>query len=252
MIGFRINFKLPFLEQLNFFKQKGIKLSSESWRDVWQQAHSRAFTVARVLAMDVLVDLKAAITEAIETGITLAQFKKTVKETLEAKGWLAQKGEAAQVIMPDGSTRKRLTGHRLDTIYRQNLNTSYQVGRYKQMADVKALRPFWQYMTADDVAVRDEHAALHGKVYHADHPIWDTYYPPNDFNCRCYVKTLSVRQLKQRGLKEETKGVKDKPAEGWRYNVGKSGLDAWRPDAAEYPEELKQIVRSTERGSEVL
>lgn len=176
-----IRFDLPFEEQIKFFESKGYALSSQSWRDMWQAAHARAFTVARVTAMDVLVDIREELDSAMKAGTTLRQFKAELKDTLERKGWLAPKGERAEIKLPDGTVRKRLTGWRLDTIYRVNLGTSYQVGRYKQMQEVKAQRPFWQYVTAGDLSVRDEHAQHNGKVRHADHPFWDTWYPPNGF-----------------------------------------------------------------------
>jgi len=233
-------FDIPFEEQLDFFRRKGFKISPTSWRNVWKQAHGRAFTVARVTAMDVLVDIREALDMAKETGLTLKQFKADLIPLLEQKGWMTPEGEKAIEIMPDGSERKRLTGWRLRTIYQTNLSASYHVGRYKQMEAVKKARPFWQYRSQQDPSVRDEHAALDGKVYNADHPFWDTWYPPNGWNCRCYVKTLSKRQMESRGLTEETRGVKQKPDEGWDYNVGKAGLDAWNPDLNKYPKVLKE------------
>ena len=238
-------FDIPFEEQMAFFRQKGYTLSPNTWRDVWQQAHARAFTVARVTKMDVLADIRGAVDRAMEEGATLREFKKGIKGILERKGWLAPKGEKAQVKLPDGTVRKRLTGWRLDTIYRANLGTSYQVGRYKQMTDPDVLkaRPFWQYMTAGDPAVRDDHDAQNGKVYSAEHPFWDTWYPPNGFRCRCYVKTLSERQMESRGLKEQKHGVEEKPDEGWRYNPGKAGLDTWKPELAGYDAKAREIVQ---------
>lgn len=241
-----IRFDLPFEEQLEYFRSKGLVISANSWRDVWQAAQARAFTVARITAMDVLIDIREALDEAMEAGITLRDFKKEITETLEQKGWLAPKDERATVKLPDGTIRKRLTGWRLDTVYRNNLGTSYQAGRYEQMMAVKEQRPFWQYMTVGDPSVRDEHAAQHGVVRQADHPFWNTWYPPNGFNCRCYVKTLSGRQMEQRGLKEEKRGTREKPDEGWRYNPGKTGLDAWKPDLSGYPKDLIDIAEKAD------
>ncbi|CAH8721330.1 hypothetical protein HTL2_006310 [Paenibacillus melissococcoides] len=45
---------------------------------------------------------------------------------------------------------------------------------------------------------------MHGRVFRADDPIWNTWYPPNGFRCRCTVRTLSERQVRERGLKVET------------------------------------------------
>jgi SPP1 gp7 family putative phage head morphogenesis protein len=226
-------FDKPFDEQMEYFRQKGYIFSPDSWRDVWQQAHSRAFTVAQVTTIDVLMDIRSAIDNAVETGITMKQFKQSLKDILIARGWYAPKDEKATIGMPDGTVRKRLTGWRLDNIFQTNLGAAYQVGRYKQMKEVGGSRPYWQYRSQDDPAVRPAHRDHDGKVFHMDHPFWDRWYPPNGFRCRCYVKSLSKRQLDQRGLVPESRDVDTDPDEGWDYNVGKSGLDSWKPDALE-------------------
>jgi len=236
-------FDIPFEEQLEFFRQKGFEISPDSWRDVWKEAHARAFTVAQVTKMDVLVDIRKEIDRAIEKGIPYEKFKKNLVPMLERKGWLAPKGEKAIEILPDGTMRKRLTGWRLRTIYQTNMAASYHVGRYKQMMAVKDARPFWQYRSQRDPSVREAHRALDGKVYHADHPFWDKWYPPNGFNCRCYVKSLSPRDMEARGLKEETRGVKEQPDEGWEHNVGKAGLDHWKPDFARYSAREQELLK---------
>ena len=47
--------------------------------------------------------------------------------------------------------------------------------------------PYWQYMTMEDEAVRDEHAALDGLILPANSPFWQDHYPPWDWGCRCQV-----------------------------------------------------------------
>lgn len=239
---FEIRFDLPFKEQLEYFGSKGFVLSPESWRDVWQAAHSRAFTVARVTAMDVVADIREAVDASIKNGTTLKQFKAGLRETLERKGWLAPAGERAQVTLPDGTVRKRLTGWRLDTIYATNMQEGYSVGRYRQQEEVKTHRPYWMYMTAGDVVVRPSHAAMHGKVFHADHPVWREWYPPNGFECRCYTRTLSGRDLEREGLEEQKAGVAVKPDEGWNYNPGKEGLRAWKPEMGRYSAAERKLL----------
>ena len=228
---------LPFDEAIKFFQNKGYAISPESWRDVWQAAHAKAFTVARVTQMDVLMDIREEAQKALDEGISLGQFKKDLRKTLERKGWFAPTGEDAIVTLPDGTVRKRLTPWRLETIYRTNLQTAYSTGRHKQMVEVKAHRPYWQYMAIMDAATRPSHAAMHGKVFHADNPIWSRWYPPNGFSCRCYVKTLSSRQMESRKLREETHVTGIEPDEGWRHNPAK---EPWEPDLSKYPQELRE------------
>jgi uncharacterized protein with gpF-like domain len=35
----------------------------------------------------------------------------------------------------------------------------------------------------------------------ADHPFWDTWYPPNGFRCRCGVVTLSADNVRDENCK---------------------------------------------------
>ena len=58
MTGIGFDFDRSFEEMLAYFRQKGYAISAESWRDVWKQAHARAFTVARITAIDVLEDIR--------------------------------------------------------------------------------------------------------------------------------------------------------------------------------------------------
>lgn len=236
-------FDLPFDEAMAFFASKGLALSPNSWRDVWQDAHARAFTVARVTSMDVLTDIQAEVKKAIDSGTSLGDFKSNLRGILEQKGWFAPKGEDVFVTMPDGTTRKRLNAWRIENIYRTNLQSAYAVGRYEQMMETADLRPFWQYKAILDSRTRPTHAAMNDKVYRYDHPIWGTWYPPNGFACRCFVKSLMASDVRERGLKVETDSIPELPDEGWRYNVGESGMrSGWEPDWKKYPQKLLDEV----------
>lgn len=174
---------LLFDEAIRFFEEKGLRLSPESYRDVWAAEHVSAFTVARVTAVDILEDIRKAVTDAIQDGIPLNEFKAALSSILEAKGWFTPKGEEAEITLPDGTVRKRLTPWRLNTIYQTNLQSAYSTGRYSQMMGVAAERPYWMYDAVNDSRTRPSHAARDGMVYRFDHPFWNTWYPPNGYNC---------------------------------------------------------------------
>jgi hypothetical protein len=44
--------------------------------------------------------------------------------------------------------------------------------------------------------VRDSHLALDGKIFAASDPIWDVIYPPNGWNCRCYITPLDIDEVR--------------------------------------------------------
>lgn len=70
------------------------------------------------------------------------------------------------------------------------------------------------YKTIGDGRVREEHQILEGTTKAKSDPFWDTYYPPNGYRCRCYVRASPG------GTEQDPKGLPDvKPL--FRVNVGK-------------------------------
>ncbi|OZI14614.1 phage head morphogenesis protein, partial [Sodalis-like symbiont of Philaenus spumarius] len=53
---------------------------------------------------------------------------------------------------------------RLETIYRTNLTTLYNAGRWAEMRENVAARPYWMYVAIRDNRTRKSHLALHGRV----------------------------------------------------------------------------------------
>ena len=90
----------------------------------------------------------------------------------------------------------------IDKTYNQN----YLRAEYNFVASSATMAAKWeeyaedgdrynlQYRTAKDSRVRPEHAALHGVTLPMSDPFWESYYPPNGWNCRCTV--VQVRKSK--------------------------------------------------------
>lgn len=77
---------LPPEKAIKFLKDKGYKFSWD-WHEIWQDAHKRSFTVAKVMREDILKDIREAVEQAMAEGQTLEQFKKGIEPTLKFKGW---------------------------------------------------------------------------------------------------------------------------------------------------------------------
>lgn len=242
-----VSWNQSFKEMIEYFQGKGYEISEKSWRDVWKNANARAFTVAQVASMDVLVEIREKLDAAFESGQTLQQFKDSLWPELAKSGWLVPEGEQAIELLPDGTTRKRLTGARLDTIYRTNLGSATAVGRYEQMQATAKTRPYWKYVATIDPSTRPEHARLDGTIRPAGDKFWDKFYPPNGFNCRCRVQSLREKDMDRKGLKITSipKGVE--PDEGFDYNPGAAGFNSWEPDLSEYPKELVKSYQAERR-----
>ncbi len=235
---------VPFEEAIEAFTGK-VPMTADEFYALAEEARAAAFTVAGVARMDVLVDIHKAVEKAISEGETLADFRDRFDEIMEARGWAAPPG---------------LTPWRLETIFRTNVQTAYSTGRYKQMVDQKDAFPYWEYDAVNDSRTRPTHAALDGKVFPADHPFWDTWYPPNGYNCRCGVNP--VHRHEAEGLKVETEDPTNSliepvdpvtgekmaarpllPDKGWGHNPAR---ERWKPDLSQYPDELRSQFEAEE------
>lgn len=194
-------FRLPPEQAIAYFASKGFVISW-NWFDVLQEMQARAFTVAKATQSNVLSTIHAEMSKALAEGITEREFERRLEPKLRSLGWWGKQeitNDAGAVVdVQLGSP------HRLKTIFRNNMNTALSAGRFKQQREMAAERPFWQYITMNDGRVRASHGALHGLVFAADDPIWDSIYPPNGFGCRCRVRTLSQFRLEREGLQVQS------------------------------------------------
>lgn len=190
-----------------FWRQRA-KLTSEEARAMGEGARNRAFYVTGLAELDMVNLVHSGIAEALESGETLADFKKRIGKVIASEGWQS---------------------FRVETIFRTNVQTAYSAGRYAKAQAVKKMLPYWRYVSVGDRRVRPSHAVLHGMVFPADHPFWDENYPPNGFRCRCTVQALSKGQVKRLGLEVQTEMPGDMqytdPKTGMEYHVARPGAD---------------------------
>lgn len=139
----------------------------------------------------------------------------------------------------------------LETAYNTAVNTSYKAAEYNRLQKYKAIYPAYEYKTQADDHVRPEHEELDGLILKADDPLWDTIYPPNDWNCRCWVDPIDSDEFDEQELTEldekERTDVENRVAPEFQRNAGKeqSIWGDWLPDKISgLPEEVKDQVKS--------
>ena len=204
-------FKLAPAAAIKYFRRKDQTFTWD-WYELWEDAHKKTFTVAKVMREDILQDIRSALDKALSEGKTFKEFQKELKPTLQKKGWWGEQivvdsqGNAEKVQL--GSMYRLKTIYavnmqtsRLKTIYAVNMQTSYMTGRYKTQMDNVDNRPYWEYVAVLDNRTRPEHAQLHGLIYRYDDPFWASFYPPNGWRCRCRVNALSGYNLKKKDAK---------------------------------------------------
>lgn len=248
-MALQARFDLPPEKAIAFFKGKGFA-TSFAWQDVWREEHDAAFTVAKMLRVDLLTDMRDAVGKAISDGLTLEQFKDLIEPRLVEAGWW---GQAEMVDPATGESQLVQLGspRRLKTIFETNMRTAYAAGHWDEIQESAADAPYLMYDAVDDGATRDEHRAWDGTVLPASDPWWASHFPPNDWGCRCGVIQLSADQVEAMGLSVASKAPATKLREytnprtgevqmvpegigaGWDYNPGASRQADLRRQLAE-------------------
>lgn len=172
-------------EALAFWRDK-IRLSPSQFGKLSDEARLRAFAVSGIAKGDELETVYQALAKALAKGSTLAEFKRDCAKIFERRGWVGKRC------------------WRVDNIYRTNLQTAYNVGRYKRQKASARFLPYLQYSAVNDSRTRPTHRALDGLVFPVDHEFWDHWYPPNGFMCRCGTLALTKGQVERMGLRVET------------------------------------------------
>ncbi len=194
-IGYALG--LPPEKALEYFRSKGYKLSG-NWREMDAAAHQKAFTVANVMKLDILQDLRGEVDKYIAGG-KLSDAQKTLQTILEKKGWWSADGKGLVTDADGVVLGKKLNARRVNTILKQNKIVAFATARHDKMLKSVDRRPYWRYCTRLDGRVRPAHAAMEGLVYRFDDGFWDSFYPPNGWLCRCYVTCHSERDIEREG-----------------------------------------------------
>lgn len=205
-------------------------VSMDVYKKLEKKSKDRAFSVARYTSAEILNQFLRELVDAVEDGTTYETFLENMQTFLERNGYAAVNPWHANVI------------------FETNVQSSYNAGHYETMQKAKKYRPYWQYKTAGDGNVRETHAAMEGRVYAADDPIWNVWFPPNGYRCRCTVVSLTEAQVKQRGLEvydspptslTQYGNVPVFPDKGFSNNPTTT---PWHPDMSQFSENLKSIL----------
>ena len=211
-----------FREAVRAWRQR-VPMTQDEYDQLAQNARQRAFTVASVAQADLVTDVWRALDSAVAEGSSFDDFKEAVGAQLEA-AWGG----------PDAG--------RLSTIFRTNVQTAYNAGRYAQARHpaVGLRRPFWRFVAVEDARTSDICAPLGGTVLPASDPWWGTHQPPLHFNCRSTFVPLTEEEAQAEGLTEEA------PAVDADEGFGAAPVDGdseWAPDPDAYPAAIGAELR---------
>lgn len=243
-------FNLAPEEIIRWYESKG-NTFSWNWQDVWQSAHTRSFTVAKVMKLDILQSIRDEVNKIFKDGITYQQFERDLEPILKRLGWWGRvkaKDVPGYIPSPDIDPEKIVqlgSPRRLKTIYMVNSIIGYNAGQYNSDIQNVKSRPYWMYVQIDRETKRKSHTVFASKVFMWNDPIWKIIYPPSDWMCGCYVKPLTELEFKNRKLKLSkgedfiAKAKKNIPEE-WQYNPAEE-YTTWQPDLNKYDDDIKAL-----------
>jgi Phage Mu protein F like protein len=194
----------PSPEVLAYFRNKNL-VTSFDWRDVWQEEHAHAFTVAKAMQMDVLKTIHAAVEKAIVEGQPFEQFQAELTPRLIAAGWWGK-----QVVTDPASgmpvNAQLGSPHRLRIIFDANIRTANAAGFWERIQRSKDILPYLMYMETTSREARAEHLAWASQpvILPVDHPWWQTHFPPNGWQCKCWVLQIDEEDALAAGYTPET------------------------------------------------
>ena len=229
-------------EALDYIKNKKLKVGF-SYKDVWNEEHATAFTVAKAMQIDVLSDIKSTVETAIKDGHSFEHFKKELKPTLMKKGWWGRK------TMTDPLTGEEIdaqlgSDRRLKTIYDTNLRSAFQKAQYDHTM-ASDLHPYLMYRVGNSARHREQHLAWDGLILPKDDPFWDKHLPPNEYGCKCYTRAIS----EPRKQRYERDGIRVPPkADGSGAGVIRVKTKAPAEEYTTYFNERKGFIERIPKG----
>ena len=145
--------------------------------------------------------------DILDSSFATTEMSDRLRASLEESDWIFsgmktfhELNEAFPSLLDENGDRKPFEQflndvQSIDSTYNRNyLNAEYNLAQasaemaarweeFEQDGDDYYL----QYRTAGDDKVRPEHAELNGITLPPSDTFWDTYFPPNGWNCRCTV-----------------------------------------------------------------
>lgn len=215
-------FDMPPEDAVNYLISMGYAVP-ENWEEILIAIQQHCFFVSNVTAADYLQTIHEGLTQAVKEGWTIEQFKKNIKTYLQTKGFNP---------LSDG------TAWRWEVIYRTNIQTAYQMGRFYEMEAAGEEFPYRQYIAVRDIRTTEGCKELNGAVFLHTDPFYLQNQTPRHFNCR--ATWIALPKSEKVKLKTGYDFPNIQPAKGF----GTSPLQKkWTPDLSKYSPAIQSKLK---------
>lgn len=176
-----INFNLPFNEAIAQMASRGVVLPDIYYGQLQGIHRQLAFSIANITKVDQLQSVLDSLTTHLKDGGTFAQWQKAVD--VKALG---------------------LPKHRLDNIFRTNIQQAYNHGHWQQALANQATHGYLMYDAINDSRTRPSHRANDGIIRKIDDPIWKRiWFSRSVYRCRCRLISLTEKQAIARSANDQ-------------------------------------------------
>lgn len=192
-------------EAISYFSRL-MPVDINNYRQLQTDLKAKYFTIAEAEGQTMVEQLKGYVQQSLEKGSTLEQFKKEANDLFSRMG-----------LEPADPWH-------LETAFRTNIQTAYGAGNYEKFQDpeLKDMFPYFRYSAIIDGRTRPAHRAMNGFVAAREDPIWNEWWPPNGFNCRCGVVAINKYKAEREGIKPQSTLNLPLPDTGFARNPGKA------------------------------
>lgn len=145
------------------------------------------------------------------------QLKSMTEALMDGKGGIKPFTEFRNMAI---DISNEYCGAWLQTEYDTAIGSAQMAGKWQYFEDNKNAVDLLRYETVGDSRVRKAHKQLDGVIRKVDDDFWNTYYPPNGFNCRCDV----IPEVNGTETEKSKIITPDDVPTMFKTNLGKAGL----------------------------
>ena len=160
-------------------------MTKRQFERMTDQAKRTAFTIAGKESERIQDLVRTVIAETIQEGLLEGKdLEQRARETFRRYGVTAQ------------------TPFHAETVFRTNIQSALNDARWQMIQDpsVKSFIAYLQYVTKGDPRVRISHRKMNGVIRPVDDPVWQIWWPPNGYNCRCSIRIITKDEAERRGI----------------------------------------------------
>jgi SPP1 gp7 family putative phage head morphogenesis protein len=152
-------------------------------KNVLNWGRREAMTIAAADMDAVEQEVRGAIDEAVAKGTGLEEFRAKLDAVTQARG-----------LAP-------IEPYHAETIFRTNTLAAYSGGEFVRAQELFASGEIVaaMYVAVVDDRTRPNHLAMDGFWAALDSPVWDAWWPPNGWNCRCTIILLTQADVDRLG-----------------------------------------------------